>query len=100
MPALSYLLAAVSLRDVATKVAGEAGQTLAKQAERTIEQFLDDYCGTPPRVYPWPWPGPPPWVFQLISQLNLVANTLQAGSLREGLIEVAARAVERATAPE
>jgi hypothetical protein len=101
LPAASYLLAAISVRDIAARIPNkEVGAQIGGQAERTIEQFLDDYCGTPPRVVPWPWPGPPPWVFQLVSQLALIGNSLQEGSLREGILNVAARALQRSVAPQ
>jgi hypothetical protein len=69
---------------------------MAKSAGTAIDTILDDYCGTPPRKHPWPWPGPPPWVWDIASELSLMANSLQAGSLRDGILDVAAQAVQKA----
>ncbi len=87
-------VAAVSVRDLASQVPDEAVRNeMERSASQSIVQLLDDYCGTPPRL--WPWPGPPPWVFGIASELNAIASTLEAGGLRSGLQEVAGQVVAK-----
>src|SRR5579864_1454640 len=87
--AVRYIATLVNMQELAQAIANpQARQELAAGAERSIQAFLDDFCGTPPRRIPWPWPGPPPWVLPLASELTSVANA-QSGALREGLMKVA-----------
>ena len=68
-----------------------------KSAGAAIDSILDDWCGTPPRFpYPWPWPGPPPWVWEIASELSLVANSLQPGTLRDVIQDIGIQAFQRA----
>jgi hypothetical protein len=93
--AVSFLVSAVSVKDVAGRVSSEKARAqMVSRADASIEAFLDDYCGTPPRLIPWPWPGPPPWVVQIASELSLVANTFQDGILRNGILDVAGRVLQ------
>jgi hypothetical protein len=96
--AVGQLVHAVQVKDLAARMKGKQGEEMAKSAAAAIESVLDDWCGTPPRKWPWPWPGPPPWVWDVASELSLVANTFQAGSLRDGLVDVASQAVQKANA--
>ena len=96
--AVGQLVHAVQVKDLAARMKGKQGEEMAKSAAAAIESVLDDWCGTPPRKWPWPWPGPPPWVWDIASELSLVANTLQAGSLRDGLLDVASQAIQKANA--
>lgn len=95
--AVPQLFRAVQARDLASRLKGEAGESLARSSAEAIDSILDDWCGTRPRFIPWPYPGPPPWVWEIASELSLIANTLQPGSLREGLLDVAARAAQNTT---
>jgi hypothetical protein len=95
---VAALVNAVNVKVLAGTVNAPARQQLEVSANQAIEQILDDYCGTPPRVYPWPWPGPPPWVYVIASELNAIANTMEAGRLREGLTEVAGQVLQRGLA--
>jgi hypothetical protein len=96
--AVGQLVHAAQVKDLAARMKGKQGEEMAKSAAAAIESVLDDWCGTPPRKWPWPWPGPPPWVWDIASELSLVANTLQAGSLRDGLLDVASQAIQKANA--
>jgi hypothetical protein len=91
------LVAAVGVQQLAATV--PEGTTLRGQLEQsanaTIDQVLDDYCGTPPRLIPWPWPGPPPWVFSIAAELNAIANTAQAAGMQQGLLKVAGQVLQR-----
>ena len=64
----------------------EAQQKAAmRSAESAIAMLIDDWCGTPPRKWPWPFPGPPPWAYEIASELSFLAETLQPGGLRDEL---------------
>ncbi|SRR6266566_2397664 len=92
-PGASSLIAALSLKEAASKIKeGPLKQEVLKNIEGTVTRFIDDYCGTPPHPG-WPFPGPPPWPYLVASQLSLLANTFQAGSLRNDLIDVSARLI-------
>jgi hypothetical protein len=56
-----------------------------RSAESTIAMLIEDWCGTPPRRWPWPFPGPPPWAYQIASEISFLAETLQPGTLRDEL---------------
>lgn len=97
--AVGQLVQAVQAKDLAAKLPRGLQEETVRSASAAIAEILDDWCGTPPRKWPWPWPGPPPWLWDIVSELTAVANTLPAGSLREGLMEVAAQAVQK-SAPQ
>jgi hypothetical protein len=92
---VSYLVTAVSMKEIASQMKGRLQEQMAQAAEASIAQFLDDFCGTPPRKIPWHWPGPPPWNSALAAELAMVANTLQAGFARTELLNVAGRIIEK-----
>jgi len=97
--AVEQLVEAVQAKDVASRMKDSAmREATAHRAQAAIEMVLEDWCGTPPRRHPWPWPGPPPWVWAIISALNVAANSVEAGSLRDGLMDVAAQALQKAGA--
>jgi hypothetical protein len=88
------LASAVAVRALAAGMPHGPGRSqLRGSADAAIQQILDDYCGTPPRLVPWPWPGPPPWVFAIALQLTAMANTMEEGAMRNGLLEVAGQVV-------
>jgi hypothetical protein len=94
--AVSFLVSAVTVKDIAVNVTDEtARKQMVSGADAAIAAFLNDYCGTPPRLIPWPWPGPPPWVVQIGSALSMVANTFQEGVLRDEILAIAGRLMER-----
>jgi hypothetical protein len=98
--AVLQLLQAAQAKDLAARLPDERlKQALERSAGGAINSIIDDWCGTPPKYpYPWPWPGPPPWVWEMVSELSLVANSLQAGSLRDGIQQVATQALQKASA--
>jgi hypothetical protein len=90
----SAFIALTSLRVVADEMPkGRESEYLGEFANRAIAELIDDFCGTHPR--PWPWPGPPPWVFQIVSDLAVTANSMQAGALRDGIMETAGTLAQR-----
>jgi hypothetical protein len=97
MVAVSIIFEAVNAKQVASSLPeGELRTQLEARAEGSIEQVLDDWCGTRP---PWSWPGPPPWVAGIASQLAALANSVQAAPAREELLRIAGQALERSIGP-
>jgi len=95
--AVEQLVQAVQAKDLASRLPkGQLQSAMGRRADGAISMILDDWCGTPPRKYPWPWPGPPPWVGEMVAELSRTANTFAAGSLRDGILDVAAKAIEKA----
>jgi hypothetical protein len=70
---------------------GELRSELEASAAAFVETALDDYCGTRP-----PWPGPPPWAIAIASAPSELANTYQAGFLRDELLRIAGQAMQTA----
>lgn len=92
---VAFLVAAVTSKEAAASMANkEAAQQIVAAANEKILAFIDsdDIC---PR---WPLPGPPPWLSVIASELTLVANTLQEGSVRTGILQVAGQVLDRAQA--
>ncbi|OUL81216.1 hypothetical protein CA602_25955 [Paraburkholderia hospita] len=91
------VIAIISLREVAARMAEGSGKTeLAKGVDVAISRFIDD-CGT--RHPGWPWPGPPPWAYPIASELAVAANSLTEGNVRNEVLEVAGKIIERASGP-
>jgi hypothetical protein len=92
---VGFLVSAASSKIAAEYMSDKsAAQRIIAAADASIASFMDsdDIC---PR---WPWPGPPPWLSIIASELTLVANTLQEGSLRTGILRVAGQVLDRAQA--
>jgi hypothetical protein len=95
---VAFLVAAVSSKAAAVHMTNSANNPAAQQiiaaADNAIAAFIDsdDICP------PWPWPGPPPWLSIIASELTFVASTLQEGSLRSGLLQLAGQVLDRAQA--
>lgn len=92
---VAFLVATVNSKEAATNMTNkEAAEQIIAAADETIAEFIDgdDIC---PR---WPFPGPPPWLSMIASELTLVANTLQAGNLRNNLLQTAGQVLDRAQA--
>jgi hypothetical protein len=90
--AVAFLVSAASSKAAAaTMTNGAAAQQIIVGADRAITAFLDsdDIC---PR---WPFPGPPPWLSIIASELTLVANTLQEGTLRTEILQIAGQLLDR-----
>jgi hypothetical protein len=61
-------------------------------AAQSIDDILDHWCGT---RRPWPWPGPPPWAIAIAAELAALADSYQAGFLRDELLRIAGQALLR-----
>ncbi len=89
---VAFLVSAVSSKAAAASMSNKAAaQQFIAAADQAIAAFIDsdDIC---PR---WPFPGPPPWLSVIASELTLVANTLQEGNLRTGILNVAGQVLDR-----
>ncbi len=97
LESVAFLVAAATSKEAALQMSDEGSVGVAKQQtiagiDQAIAAFIDsdDICP------PWPWPGPPPWIGIIASELTLIANTLQDGSLRTGLLSIAGQVLGRA----
>jgi hypothetical protein len=89
---VAFLISAASSKAAAASMSNKAAaQQFIAAADQAIASFIDsdDIC---PR---WPFPGPPPWLSVIASELTLVANTLQEGNLRTGILNVAGKVLDR-----
>jgi hypothetical protein len=85
------LICAVVVKDIATRI---KNKELMGSASGTIDAWIDDYCGTPPRRK-WPFPGPSPFVLEIVAELSLLANSLQPGGLRNELEDLTGKLIGR-----
>jgi len=94
--AVSQLVKAAQARDLAMKLPeGQLKSELTRSTGTAIEALLEEWCWTPPRKHPWPWPGPHPWVWEIVSELSFVANSLQPGSLRDAIENIALEVLQK-----
>jgi len=106
LPALSYLLAAITTKAVAQELpSGPEIKTVIDRATQTITDVIDNICRTPwtwpPRVPPPPPPPinpfvDPPWApWAALSELTVIANTLQQGLLKEEVRQAARQMLQQ-----
>jgi hypothetical protein len=91
--AVAFLVATVSSKEAAANMTDkESAKQIIAAANAAIAEYIDgdDICP------PWPYPGPPPWLSVIASELTLVANTLQEGSLRTNILQIAGQVLDRA----
>jgi hypothetical protein len=91
--AVAFLVAAVTSKAAATTMNNkEAAQQIIAAADEKIAEIIDgeDICP------PWPLPGPPPGLSTIASELTFIANNLQDGNLRTGILQVAGQVLDRA----
>lgn len=94
---VAVLVDAAIAQELASSLeAGDTRSRIMEAADHAIEAELDEICGTPPHIGPGPWPGPSNEAIAIASELTLLANTLQAGGLRERISELAGRIVQTA----
>ncbi len=89
---VEFLVSAVSSKAAAGQMKNKAAaQQFIAAADQAITAFIDsdDICP------PWPFPGPPPWLSIIAAEVTMVANTLQDGALRAGLMQVAGQLLDR-----
>lgn len=93
-----------NLQDIAEMLPEDAQARVGEIANRRLQLFFDDYCGTPPRKSPFPVPRPRDGVVEGFNPLELViigtqfeaaATTLVNGELQEALSGLGAKLVEQ-----
>jgi len=92
---VAFLVSKVISKEAASNMTNKAAaQQIIANADEAITEFIDsdDIC---PR---WPYPGPSPWLSIIASVLTFVANNLQEGNLRTGILQVAGQVLDRAQA--
>jgi len=93
--AVAQLVEAAQAKDLAARLPASRASEFQERADSAIEKILDDFCGTP-----WPWPGPPTPIFRLAAELSAEAYGFEAGALRDSLLGIAEKALERGGALE
>jgi hypothetical protein len=78
---------------------GQAKQALNASTGRAIAELIDDWCGTR-HPGPHPWPGPVAGIPSLVSALGIAACSFAESGMRQELLDVAGRIVEKSLAPE
>jgi hypothetical protein len=103
--------------EIATAAISAEAAGMGEEAQRLVDQAIDDWCGTPTghRHFPWPTPWPIPWQLQdpdphpwmietarVVGALTLasVASRMTEGSAQEALAHGAERLLETAVAQE
>jgi hypothetical protein len=91
--AVSGLAEAASLKQIAAALPeGDARSRLEARAARSIDEILDHWCGTRRR---WLWPGAPSAAIAIAADVAALANSHQAGFLRDELLHIAGQALLR-----
>lgn len=91
--AVSGLAEAANVKQITASLPeGDARSQLEAGAARSIDDILDHWCGTHGA---WPWPGPPPWAIAIAAEVATLANSYQAGFLRDELPRIAGQALLR-----
>ena len=91
--AVSGLAQAANVKQIATSLPeGELRSRLEAQSARSIDDILGHWCATHGR---WPWPGPAPWAIAIAAEVAAMADSHQAGFLRDELLRIAAQALLR-----
>jgi hypothetical protein len=93
-----------NLQDIAEILPEDAQARMGEIANRRLQIFFDDYCGTPPRKSPFPVPrlrdavieGFNPRELVIIgTQFEAAATTLVNGGLQEALSGLGTKLVEQ-----
>lgn len=96
-----------NLQDIAEMLPEDAQARVGEVANRRLQIFFDEYCGTPPRKSPFPAPHPRDGVVEGFNPLELViigtqfeaaATTLIDGGLQEALSGLGTKLVEQGIA--
>jgi hypothetical protein len=85
--ARALFISGIALKQVAANL--PEGNALASAADQAIDDWEDEYCGTPPRPIP---------TLALAVSLAAFASTLQAGGLQTAIQEEAGRIAQKAFA--
>jgi hypothetical protein len=91
--AVSGLAVAANVKQITTSLPeGDLRSQLEAQSARSIDDILDHWCAS---HSDWPWPGPPPWAIAIAAEVAAMADSHQAGFLRDELLRIAGQALLR-----
>jgi hypothetical protein len=88
----------LAVRDLTSRLPKEQGAEMTARLDEAVSDEIDFVCGNVPHPHP-PIPGPSPFAFTVAGELNLIGNTMQEGSLRTSVTQLASQIANRATAP-
>lgn len=88
---LTLISQSIALKSIATHLGGETGKAFAAAAERSIGEYIDDYCGTPPGHHP-----PIPHIHELASKLAVLAASFGNEKLGKEFAHAASQVTEKA----
>jgi hypothetical protein len=88
---LSLIVQAIGLKVTAAQLPGDVGKALATAADRSIGEYIDDYCGTPPSKHP-----PKPHVQELATELAVLAASFGNEKIGQEFARAASALGERA----
>ena len=92
--ARTVIAQALTLHELTEALASDGGERALGVIHRKVSEFVDDWCGTPPRYpkpFPWPW-GPlvrgteelqPIELFVAGAQFQKAADALEGNALQE-----------------
>src|SRR5947207_4852983 len=91
--AVCGLAEAASVKQIAASLPeGALRSQLEAGAARSIDAILDHWCAT---GRTWPWPGPAPAAIAIAAEVAAMADSHQAGFLRDELLRIAGQALVR-----
>ena len=95
--ALVLCVRAAAVKEIANTLPNPLKDETITRADLTINNIIDDYCGTAVPFVPWPWPSPSPPALELATQLTIFANMfVHSGPLRTEIAHIAGRLAKKA----
>ena len=88
---LSLIVQAIGVKVTAAQVPGDLGKALVTGADRSIGEYIDDYCGTSPGHHP-----PKPHIQELATQLAVLAASFSNEKIGQEFARAASAVGERA----
>jgi len=91
--AVARLMRLIALKEAGARLPDATRKQFVAKMDASISAFIDDdIC---PTIH-WPFPGPPPWSFEAVAELTMIANSLAEGPLRTAVTGVADRVMQKA----
>jgi hypothetical protein len=81
----------IALKNIATQLGGETGKGLATAADRSMAEYIDDFCGTPPGHHP-----PVPHIQEFAAKLAVLAASFGSDKLGKDFAHAAQQVNDRA----
>jgi hypothetical protein len=94
---INLCLRAAAVKELASTLSSPLQGEVIAQADNSIANIIDDFCGTMVPFVPHPWPGPSPAALELATQLTIGANTIvQSQAMRIELLRISKTLIEKA----